>query len=141
MTDKVKFAVLAMDRDGDGSLTEAEACAVVRSLGRQLNSADETKYLDKFKAKGKAGLYAAEDVEKAAAEMMGAGDIKKELLQAFKQFDRTNTKTISASELDEILRNLGELLNEEERTAICSLGEKDGRIHYEKMIDSLLRSD
>lgn len=106
------FAVF--DRDGDGTISSSELGDVMRSLGLDPSEEEVSDILVRFDADGNGEIDKDEFVTMMNAILNCSADDDQEIVEAFKVFDIDGDGYITAHELFERLKNLGEDLTEED---------------------------
>ncbi|KAJ8555169.1 hypothetical protein K7X08_012665 [Anisodus acutangulus] len=131
----------SFDRNDDGSLTQLELGALLRSLGLK-PSADQLETLIQKADKNDNGLVEfSEFVSLVAPELLPAKSpyTEEQLKQLFKMFDRDGNGYITAAELAHSMAKLGHALSVEELTGMIREADTDGdgRISYQEFTQAI----
>lgn len=118
------------DMDGDGSLTQLELAALLRSLGLRPTGDDARALLAGMDADGN-GAVEFEELASAIAPLLlspsAAGLVDRDqLLEVFRAFDRDGNGYISAAELARSMARIGQPLTFQELTATMREADADG---------------
>ncbi|KAL4239134.1 hypothetical protein ACF0H5_003836 [Mactra antiquata] len=113
------------DRDGHGSITIDDLKAVLRSLGKN-PSDEELRDMIKEVDDDDSGTIEFPEFLTMMVRKVKAPDTKKELIDAFRVFDKDNNGFISAQQLRHVLTQTGEKLNQAEITELLRQGDKSG---------------
>jgi len=138
-----KEAFALFDGDNDGSITSRELCTVMRSLGENPTALEVDAMIKQvdgtFDADGKGHVDFAEFMSLMSHKMKNT-DTDEELIEAFKVFDRDSSGFISASNLRQVMANLGEKLTDEEvdEMVVGADLDGDGRINYEEFVKMMM---
>ena len=126
-----KEAFSLFDKDGDGTITTKELGTVMRSLGQNPNET-ELQYMIKE-------VVAFPEFLIIMAQKMKDKDIKDEIREAFRVFDKDGNGSISKAELRHVLTNLGENLTEAEVDEMISVADidGDGQVNYEEFFNMM----
>ena len=95
--------------DGDGTITTHELGTVMRSLGQNPTAAELQDMINEVDADGNGTIDFPEFLTMMARKMHNI-DPEQELKEAFKVFDRDGNGFVSASELRQVMANLGRAL-------------------------------
>jgi calmodulin len=134
-----KDAFALFDKDRDGIIDSNQLGTVMRCLGLNPTEAQLLDILDKEdpKKSGKIqfGQFCA-IMEQKKDEKVN----EKEILEAFRVFDRDGTGKLSVAELRHIMGNLGEKMTEQEVEDMISMANvnPDGTIQYEQYVKMML---
>ncbi|KAL6610726.1 hypothetical protein ACP70R_040695 [Stipagrostis hirtigluma subsp. patula] len=116
------------DMDGDGSLTQLELAALLRSLGLRPNGDEVRALLAGMDADGN-GAVEFEELAAAIAPLLTTQTHlvdQAQLLEVFRAFDRDGNGYISAAELARSMARLGQPLTFEELTRMMRDADADG---------------
>ncbi|PFH35614.1 putative calmodulin [Besnoitia besnoiti] len=119
----VREAFALFDKDGDGEISGKEILMVIRSCG-VMPTPEEIKALP--------ATMNWTDFEGWMSKKLASCNPEQDLVKAFKIFDRANDGTISADELGQVMKALGELLTDDEVEQMIKEADpnKTGRIQY-----------
>ncbi|XP_022113858.1 calcium-binding protein E63-1 isoform X2 [Pieris rapae] len=152
MLKNLRTAFGLLDRDSDGHVTPAELQYMLQKLGIEVSD-DLIAELIKDASKTGNGLIDENDfmqwVTKIQAiqgmDVSSSGgdseeEITKDLLAAFKVFDRDDNGYITRDELRTALEIIGEPVTDAQLNQVLALGDidHDGRIDYEEFVKMLL---
>ncbi|XP_041978928.1 calcium-binding protein E63-1 isoform X2 [Aricia agestis] len=141
-----------LDRDSDGHVTPAELQFMLRNLGIEVSD-DLIDGLIKDASKTGNGLIDENDFMQWVTKIQAVqgldvnsneGDteeeITRDLLAAFRVFDRDNNGYITKDELRSALEIIGEPVTDAQLNQVLALGDidHDGRIDYEEFVKMLL---
>jgi calmodulin len=134
-----KDAFALFDKDRDGIITSNQLGTVMRCLGLNPTEAHLLDILDKEDPK-KTGKI---EFNQFCAIMEQKKDEKvneKEILEAFRVFDRDGTGKLSVAELRHIMGNLGEKMTDQEVEDMISMANvnPDGTVNYEQYVKMML---
>ena len=123
------------DKDGDGTITTKELGTVMKTLGQNATDAELSDMINEVDADGSGTIEFQEFLVLMARKMKDA-DNEEELLEPFKVFDKENKGFITANELKEVLKNLGEKFGDDEVEDMIKDGDNsiDGRLDYEEFV-------
>ncbi|CAN6341150.1 unnamed protein product [Urochloa humidicola] len=116
------------DMDGDGSLTQLELAALLRSLGLRPTGEEVRALLAGMDADGN-GAVEFDELAAAIAPLLTAQTHlvdQAQLLEVFRAFDRDGNGYISAAELARSMARLGQPLTFEELTRMMRDADADG---------------
>jgi len=131
-----KEAFLLWDTNRDGKVNVSELGVMMRSLGANPTEAELRIIIQQIANEGSFDLPSFLQVMTQAQTKIA---VEKEILEAFKVFDTTNTGFIPTAELRHVLMILGEKLTDEEmKEMIKEADDGSGRINYRKYTQVLL---
>ncbi|KAJ1689657.1 hypothetical protein LUZ63_013812 [Rhynchospora breviuscula] len=115
------------DMDGDGSLTQLELAALLRSIGLK-PTGDELHSLLSAMDSNNNGAIEFDELAAAIAPMMTQQSLvdQKQLLEVFNAFDRDGNGYISAAELARSMAKMGQPLTFVELTQMMKEADTDG---------------
>ena len=127
-----KEAFSLFDKDGDGTITTKELGTVMRSLGQNPTEAELQDMINEVDADGNGTIDFPEFLTMMARKMRDV-DTEEEIKEAFLVFDKDRNGFISASELRNVMTNLGEKLTDEEVDEMIKEADMDGdgQVNYE----------
>lgn len=120
-----KEAFDLFDKDGDGSITTDELGIVMRNLGQSVSEESLRQMINEVDADGSGTIDFAEFLTLMARKMK-TKDSQAEILNAFKIFDKDCSGKISATELRQVMLNLGEKLTDTEVDEMISEADCNG---------------
>ncbi|EFA76821.1 MyoD light chain [Heterostelium album PN500] len=126
------------DSNKDGRLESAELAGALRWLGQNPTQADISEILREF---GSNGQMTVEGLFNYLGKKVVDDFDEKEIIDAFKVFDKDGKGLVGASDLRHILTNLGERLNEDQVEEMLkqAVGSGDGAINYEPFVRNMLK--
>ena len=127
-----------MQQDGDGNTTTKELGIGMRFLGQDPTEAEVQDMINEVDADGNGIIDYSESLTLMERKMKNT-DSEKEILEAFKVFDKDGNAFISAADIT----NLGEYLADEEvdemiREADIADIDGDGQINYEEFVKMMM---
>ncbi|XP_008787894.1 calmodulin-like isoform X1 [Phoenix dactylifera] len=127
------------DKDGDGCITTKELSIVMRSLGQNPTEAELQDMINEVDADQNGAIDFPEFLNLMACKMKNT-DSEEELKEAFKVFDKDRNGFISATDLRNVLTNLGEKLTDEEANEMIREADidGDGQVNYEEFVIMML---
>lgn len=127
----IREAFALFDKDGDGEVTGQEAALVMRSCGI-IPNADDMKNMP--------ATMDWQVFQGIMTKKLSSCDPKADLIKAFKTFDRQGDGTLSADELSQVMKTLGEMLTDEEVEEMIRDADpqKTGRVQYTAFVDQLV---
>ncbi|EZG51568.1 calmodulin [Gregarina niphandrodes] len=134
-----RAAFSLFDINGDGHISPSELGAVMRSMGLYPSEGDIQQMI--------AGLpnkeIAFNDFVGLVTKNVAGTSLQDELEEAYQMFDRDGNGLISASELQHVLKHLGEDLNDDEiAELICGVdGDNDAQVNYSEFINLMTSSN
>lgn len=133
---QMKEAFCLFDRDADGLIHAKDFPILIRSLGINPPQTE----LDKMMKGKEDAMLKFEDFAAMAGDAVNKADPEADLLKAFKNFDRDNNGTVSASELKHVMLNLGDRLTEDEVNELIAIGDPSGTgsVAYKTFVAKLL---
>eukprot|EP01125_Pyxidicula_operculata_P011518 TRINITY_DN376_c0_g1_i3.p1 TRINITY_DN376_c0_g1~~TRINITY_DN376_c0_g1_i3.p1 ORF type:complete len:166 (-),score=34.36 TRINITY_DN376_c0_g1_i3:25-453(-) len=133
--EKWKEAFSLFDRDGDGKITSGELGTVMRALGQNPTEAEVKEIVRGLGS----DLVDFEKFKGVMHKNKKDVDPEREMREAFKVFDKDGKGVVQTSELRAVLTSMGEKLTDEEVDGIIKATDKDGKIHVEDFIQTLLK--
>ncbi|XP_059162888.1 uncharacterized protein LOC131946227 [Physella acuta] len=112
------------DKDGDGSISEAELGAMMRSVGRDPTSQEIKDMIHEVDI-NENGLIDFCEFQAMMQREDTESDKKAELMEAFKLFDQDGDGKISFNELRHFIELLGENLTEVDYLVLMRAADKD----------------
>ncbi|XP_050680830.1 calcium-binding protein E63-1 isoform X1 [Leptidea sinapis] len=152
LLNNLRTAFGLLDRDSDGHVTPAELQFMLRNLGIEVSD-ELIAELIKDASKNGNGLIDENDFMQWVTKIQAlqgldvstsGGDseeeITRDLLAAFKVFDRDDNGYITRDELRSALEMIGEPVTDAQLNQVLALGDidHDGRIDYEEFVKMLL---
>jgi calmodulin len=134
-----KEAFSLFDKDGDGFITTKELGTVMRSLGQNPTEAELQDTINELDWNNNATIDFSEFLI-VAARTIRYPDPEKEMMEAFRVFDKDGSGFISAAELRHVVTNLGEKLTDEEVDEIIRDADVDayGRTNYAEFVKMMM---
>jgi len=134
-----KEAFDIFDVDGGGTITAEELGDVMRSLGQKPTRAQLEAMVNEIDADGDGAIDFPEFLTMMLRKM-NEGDPEKELRDVFMVFDKDQSGTISAEELRNVMRVIGEKLTDQEIEDAIKLADTtgDGEVSYDEFIQFIL---
>jgi calmodulin len=134
-----KEAFDIFDVDGGGTITAEELGEVMRSLGQKPTRAQLEAMVNEIDADGDGAIDFPEFLTMMLRKM-NEGDPEKELRDVFMVFDKDQSGTISAEELRNVMRVIGEKLTDQEIEDAIRLADTtgDGEVSYDEFIQFIL---
>lgn len=134
-----KEAFSLFDKDGDSKIKTSELGLLVRALNQNPTEAEVQKYIKEIDP-DETGMFFFPDFVALMARNMQNVDAEEELIEAFKQFDKTNKGTIQAATLKHLVCHVAEKFTEEEADDMIKRANPDaeGNISYEEFAHLLI---
>jgi len=128
---ELKEAFACFDKDGSGSITVQELGIVLRSMNKNFSDSQLKKIIGSFDANGDGQIDFNEFLAMMSKKERKGGD---ELKEAFKVFDKDGDGTITASEIEVVMKALGENVDRETIDLMIKSVDTDGNgsIDYEE---------
>lgn len=123
-----KEAFSLFDKDGKGEISEKELITVLRALGNNPTEDELESMIREVDEDGSGTIDFGEFLEMMARKLNQI-DIEKELLDAFKVYDRDGNGLVSIAELRYFLTNQGPKLSHEDLDEIAKTADIDGDGH------------
>jgi len=123
------------DKDGDGTICAAELGSIMRSLGQQPSDTELEDMINEMDTDSN-GTIDFQEFQAMMTRNSKPTDTQEELKQAFKVFDRDNSGTISADELRQVLKSLGDDFTDKEIDEMMKQADLDGNgsIDYDEFV-------
>ncbi|KAJ6551371.1 calmodulin-like protein 12-like protein [Mycena capillaripes] len=137
-----KEAFSLFDTDGDGTITAMELGTIMRSLGQNPTEAELRDMINEIDSDANCVIDFPEFLTMMARKMRDT-DSEEEIKKAFKVFDKDGNGYISAAELRQVMRNLGEKLSDNEVDEMIREADVDGdgQINYEEFAKICFRNN
>ncbi|KAF8201192.1 putative calmodulin [Mycena galopus ATCC 62051] len=134
-----KEAFALFDKDGDGTITTVELGTVMRSLGQNPTEGELQDMINEVDADGNGTIDFNEFLAMMAKKFQDT-DSEEEIRQAFAVFDKDGNGTISVTELQQVMRSLGEKLSDREVEEMIREADVDGdgEINYDEFLTMML---
>ncbi|CAL9137815.1 unnamed protein product [Musa acuminata var. zebrina] len=138
-----KEAFCLFDKDGDGCITLEELATVIKSLDQNPSEEELQEMIRNVDLDGNGTIDFGEFLNLMARKMK-VNDMElwqdEELKEAFKVFDNDQNGYISASELRNVMMNLGEKLTDEEVDQMIREADLDGdgQVNYEEFVQMMM---
>jgi len=127
------------DKDNSGSITAEELGTVMRSLGQEISNAEIQHMIQEVDTDGDGSVDFDEFLTLMTRQMQFSEE-EDEFRAAFRVFDKDGSGSISAEELKQVMRDLGENLTEKELEDMIRDADSDGDgfIDYEEFTKIML---
>ena len=127
------------DKDGDGTITAAELTKVMESLGKDATPMEIQDMIDNADVNCD-GKIEFEEFVRMMADDSSSVDHEKEMLEAFKVFDKDGSGTISHAELKQVMEDLGENMTEQEIDNMIKDADTDddGMVNYQEFLAMMI---
>lgn len=136
-----KEAFNLFDRDHDGRIQTSELGTLMRALGRNPTEAQVREYSKELDPHGTNNVSFADFlVLMERVPPMDPAEAERELMEAFRVFDREGKGSIPTAELRHIVTSLGEKLTEAEADEMMADADPDktGQVDYSRFIKKML---
>ncbi|EXJ84667.1 calmodulin [Capronia epimyces CBS 606.96] len=126
------------DKDNSGTITDEELGEIMRSLGQNPSDSELQDMINEVDI-DHSGSIDFEEFLKMMSTTVKAQDFAHETRAAFDVFDKDGSGTISADELRQVMKSLGENLTDAEIDEMIREADKDrnGTIDYEEFVQLL----
>jgi len=126
------------DKDSSGTITAQELGEIMKSLGQNPSDSELQDMINEVDV-DHSGSIDFEEFLKMMSTTVKAQDFAHETRAAFNVFDKDGSGTISADELRQVMKSLGENLTDEEIDEMIREADKDknGTIDYEEFVQLL----
>ncbi|KAL2443965.1 Calmodulin [Exophiala dermatitidis] len=126
------------DKDGSGTITAQELGEIMRSLGQNPSDSELQDMINEVDI-DHSGSIDFDEFLKMMSTTVRAQDFAHETRAAFDVFDKDGSGTISADELRQVMKSLGENLTDAEIEEMIREADKDmnGTIDYEEFVQLL----
>ena len=128
-TDEVKKVFNKFDKNGDGKISRDELKDILHALGSQTTSDEVSRIMSEIDKDGDGFISLEEFAEFHKGGSSSSASSTKELRDAFDLYDLDKNGLISAKELHEVLRRLGEKCTLVDCSKMISSVDKDGDGH------------
>ncbi|KAK5048921.1 hypothetical protein LTR84_005342 [Exophiala bonariae] len=137
-TQAYKDVFALFDKDGSGTITAAELGDIMKSLGQNPSESELQDMINEVDV-DHSGSIDFDEFLKMMSQTVKATDFAHETRAAFNVFDKDGSGTISADELRQVMKSLGENLTDEEIDEMIREADKDrnGTIDYEEFVQLL----
>ncbi|KAH0842860.1 Calmodulin [Fonsecaea pedrosoi] len=112
------------DKDGSGTITAQELGEIMKSLGQNPSDSELQDMINEVDV-DRSGSIDFEEFLKMMSTTVKAQDFAHETRAAFNVFDKDGSGTISADELRQVMKSLGENLTDEEIDEMIREADKD----------------
>lgn len=136
-----KEAFSLFDRDNDGRIQASELGTLMRALGRNPTEAEVREYIKSIDPHSTSYINFSDFLSlMAKVPPLDPAVAERELLDAFRVFDREGKGYMPTAELRHIVTTLGEKLTEAEADEMINEAdpEKTGKVDYAKFIKKML---
>jgi len=126
------------DKDSSGTITAQELGEIMKSLGQNPSDSELQDMINEVDV-DHSGSIDFDEFLKMMSTTVKAQDFAHETRAAFNVFDKDGSGTISADELRQVMKSLGENLTDEEIDEMIKEADKDqnGTIDYEEFVQLL----
>ncbi|CAL9124399.1 unnamed protein product [Musa acuminata var. zebrina] len=148
-------AFCLFDKDGDGCITLEELGTVIKSLGQNPSEEELHEMIREVDSDGNGTIEFGEFLNLMSRKVksfeyggqfdrscssLQETNVEEELKEAFKVFDKDQNGYISASELRNVMMNLGEKLTDEEVDQMIREADLDGdgQVNYEEFVRMMM---
>jgi Ca2+-binding EF-hand superfamily protein len=114
------------DRNNDGCITREELGTVMKSLGHQPSDNELQDMVNEVDVDGSGTIEFDEFVQMMAKRIEQRPDDGEDLKEAFEVFDRNKDGYITAEELRQVMRSLGENLTDQELNEMMKAADANG---------------
>ncbi|KAG8530281.1 uncharacterized protein KY384_004783 [Bacidia gigantensis] len=121
----LKAAFQLFDDNGDGEITVHELGAVMRQLGLKPSDTELEDLMNEIDT-DRSGTISFEEFTTIMAHKLSPVDAETELRAAFDVFDKDGNGTISTEELRQLMKSIGEDLNDTEIEEMVREADRDG---------------
>ncbi|KAF3961751.1 hypothetical protein CMV_013670 [Castanea mollissima] len=128
-TDEVKKIFNKFDKNGDGKISRDELKDILHALGSRTTADEVSRIMSEIDKDGDGFISLDEFAEFHKGGSSSSESSTKELRDAFDLYDLDKNGLISANELHEVLRRLGEKCTLNECSKMISSVDKDGDGH------------
>ncbi|XP_060063077.1 uncharacterized protein LOC132543579 [Ylistrum balloti] len=130
-----KEAFELFDKDGDGSIDSKELAAMMLSMGQTPTDAEVRQFIEQVDCKGNGCIDLPEFITLMMKEGIDAYS-KKQLMEAFRVFDKDMKGFLTVNQVRQALTTLGEALTFDEVEELIHSADKnqDGNINYKGLL-------
>ena len=127
------------DTNGDGTITFEELTKAMQSLGKDATPTEIQDMIDNADVNSD-GKIEFEEFVRLMADDSSSIDHDKELLAAFKVFDKDGNGKISHTELKQVMEDLGENMTEQEIDNMIKDADTDddGMVNYQEFLAMMI---
>jgi calmodulin len=127
------------DKDKDGAITTKELGDVMRALGANPNPSQLAEMINQVDKDG-SGKIEFNPFLEIFAEIIKDPNAEKNIMEAFKIFDKDGSGVISSHELRHVITTLGEKLTEDEADELIREADidGDGTINYHEFVKIMI---
>ncbi|XP_008241453.1 PREDICTED: caltractin [Prunus mume] len=138
---EIKEAFELFDTDGSGTIDAKELNVAMRALGFEMTEEQITQMIADVDKDGSGAIDFDEFVHMMTAKI-GERDTKEELMKAFHLIDQDNNGKISAADIKNIAKDLGENFNDREIQEMIEEADRDrdGEVNAEEFIRMMKRT-
>ena len=138
---ELKEAFSLFDKDGDGTITTKELGTVMRSLEQSPTETELQDMINEVDVDHNGTIDFPEFLTMMASQM-NSDACEEEIQEAFRVFDKDGNDYISATELRQVMINLGEQLTDEEVDEMIKEADMDGdgQVNYEEFVTVMTRT-
>ncbi|KAJ6466853.1 calmodulin [Mycena sanguinolenta] len=134
-----KEAFTLFDKDGNGMITTVELGTVMHSLGKNPTESELQDMINEVDVDRNGTIDFPEFLAMMAKKFQDT-DSEEEIRQTFAVFDKDGNGTISVTELQQVMRSLGEKLTDREVEEMMREADVDGdgEINYDEFLQMML---
>jgi len=132
----LKEAFAMFDKDGSDTIEASELAMVLQSLGDRTSQTVSQDVLDAFDTDSNRRISFDEFIKVMASKLTKSNADQRDLMEAFRVFDRNGDGKISVAELSAVMKSLGETFDDAEINAMIREGDTDGdgEVVYEEFV-------
>lgn len=132
-------AFCLFDKDGNGEIDKNELGTVLRGLGQNPTNAELEDMIKDADLTGDSLINFNEFIIQMIKKERHTVDPNEELIEAFKVFDKDGNGFITAEELRNVMKNLGEQMSDEDCQEMLDAADIDGdnKISYKEFVEMM----
>jgi len=139
---ELKEAFTAFDKNGDGKITAGEIEDLLKTMGLAPSKEEIKDMLNELDIDQNGCIDFSEFVTMMTKDTK-TKNAEEEMLEAFKMFDKDGNGNISATELKQVMTNLGEKLSDSDIDLMIKQADidGDGQINYGEFVKMMKSGD